>query len=239
MRWLRRGPGKRQSPVDDGRQRELLQEVRQRFGGQVPAPFAAQAEAVVQLLGGDGDAGLAVAAEVLREFAEGAQTELLTQVADLHRRTGRGYLVDRRNYRPLWRDAGPGLRWSLFVLPNGLHPYVQVSAAVTVIGAQAKQAVRVTTPEALLAHVFETLDLIIAGWEYGRVRVDADAATLAGRLIATARDLRAAMSAPPPLPEPVRELMRRNNTVDVYDPAGTRVIGGFNPGKTMREALLA
>ena len=237
MRWLRRGPGKRQSPPDDGRQRELLRQIRQRFGGQAPAAFAAQADEVVRLL--DGDEGLAVAAEVLREFADGAQAELLAQVADLHRRTGRGYLVDRRNYRPLWRDAGPGLRWSLFVLPNGLHPYVQVSAAVTVIGARAKQAVRVTAPEPLLAHLFETLDLVIAGWEYGRVRVDADAATLADRLIATARDLRAAMSAPPPLPEPVRELMRRNNTVDVYDPAGTRVLGGFNPGKTMREALLA
>lgn len=237
MRWLRRGPGKRQSPPDDGRQRELLLQVRQGFGGQHPAPFPAQADAVVQLLAGD--EGPAVAAEVLREFADGAETELLTQVADLHRRTGRGFLVDRRNYRPLWRDAGPELRWSLFVLPNGLHPYVQISAATTVIGARAQQAVRVTAPEPLLAHLFETLDLIIVGWEYGRVRVDVDAATLAGRLIATARDLRAAMSAPPPLPEPVRELMRRNHTVDVLDPAGTRIVGGFNPGKTMREALLA
>jgi CBS domain-containing protein len=237
MRWLRRGPGKRQSPPDDGRQRELLQEVRQRFGGQVPAPFGDQAAAVLQLLAGED--GPAVAAEVLREFAEGAHTELLTQVANLHRSTGRGYLVDRRNYRPLWRESGPELRWSLFVLPNNLHPYVQVSAAATVLGAQAKQAVRVTAPEPLLSHVFETLDLIIDGWEYGRVRVDADGATLADRLIITARDLRNAMTAPPPLPEPVRELMRRNHTVDVWDPAGTRIIGGFNPGKTMREALLA
>jgi hypothetical protein len=237
MRWLRRGAGKRPEPLDHGRQRELLQAVRAQFGGQLPAPFAAQAEAAVQLL--DGDDGLAVAAEVLREFAEGAQTELLTQVADLHRRTGRGYLVDRRNYRPLWRDAGRELRWSLFVLPNGLHPYVQVSAAAAVIGAHAKRAMQVTAPDPLLSHIFETLDLVIDGWEYGRVRVDADAATLAGRLIASARDLRAAMSAPPPLPEPVRELMRRNHTVDVYDPAGDRLVGGFNPGKTMREALLA
>jgi CBS domain-containing protein len=237
MRWLRRGPGKRQVPHDDGRRQELLREVRQRFGGQVPTPFGVQADAVVQLLAGDD--GLAVAAEVLREFADGAQTELLTQVADLHRRTGRGWIVDRRNYRPLWRAAGPELRWSLFVLPNGLHPYVQVAAAVTVIGGQAARAVRVTAPEALLSHVFETLDLVVAGWEYGRVRVDVDAATLADRLITTARDLRDAMGAPPPLPEPVRELMRRNNTIDVLDPAGTHLAGTFNPGKTMRERLLA
>ncbi|WP_255521961.1 hypothetical protein [Actinoplanes aureus] len=40
------------------------------------------------------------------------------------------------------------------------------------------------------------------------------------------------MGNPPPLPTPVRELMRRNNT-------GTRPVGGLNPGKEMREALLA
>ena len=33
--------------------------------------------------------------------------------------------------------------------------------------------------------------------------------------------------------------MRRNNTVDVYDPQTPQVVGGFNPGKEMREALLA
>ena len=41
------------------------------------------------------------------------------------------------------------------------------------------------------------------------------------------------------VPEPVRELMRRNNTVDVYDPQGSRVVGAINPGRLMRESLLA
>ena len=82
-------------------------------------------------------------------------------------------------------------------------------------------------------------DLTLAGWEYARVRVDTDAAALAGGLISTARELRAAMPDPPPLPPPVRELMRRNRTVDVHDPAGDRIVGAINPGREMREALLA
>ena len=47
------------------------------------------------------------------------------------------------------------------------------------------------------------------------------------------------MGDPPPLPPPVRELMRRNNTLDVHDAIANRIVGGFNPGRTMREALLA
>ena len=38
------------------------------------------------------------------------------------------------------------------------------------------------------------------------------------------------MPEPPPLPPPVRELMRRNNTIDVHDPTGSRVVGAYNPG---------
>ena len=38
-----------------------------------------------------------------------------------------------------------------------------------------------TDPNPLLTRVFEVLDLTTAGWEYGRVRVDTDAAALADR----------------------------------------------------------
>ncbi len=236
MRWLRLGLGKRQVQHDSGPQQALLLDIRQRFGAHEHQPFADQAAAVEHLLAGDD--GLYVAIKVLHEFAETSQNALLSQVAALHRRTGQGYVVDRRNYRQLWRAAGPHLRWPLFDLPGGLHPFVQVSAAVQVVGAQARQAVRSTTPEQLLAEVFEALDLTAAGWEFGGIPATVDAATLTDRSIATARQLRAAMSSPPPLPEPVRELMRRNNTIDVFDPTGTRVVGALNPGKLMRETLL-
>ncbi len=237
MRWFRLGLGKRQVQHDPDRQEALLRDVRQRFGPHVPVPFAEQAEAVTRLL--DGDDGLTVAAAVLRTFADAAHTELLAQAADLHRRTGHGLAVDRGNYRPLWQAAGPDLRWPLFALPGGLHPYVQVAAAVTVVGARARRIVRVTDPEPLLAHLFEVFDLTLAGWEYARVRVDVDAAALAAGLISAARELRAAMTDPPALPPPVRELMRRNRTVDVHDPADGRIVGSLNPGRDLRESLLA
>lgn len=237
MRWFRLGLGKRQVQHDPDRQAQLLTEARQQFGAHVRVRFADQAGAVARLL--DGDDGLLVAAGMVGMFADAAHADLLAQAADLHRRTGRGFAVDRANYRPLWRAAGPELRWPLFALPGGLHPYVQVSAAVTVIGGQARRSVRVTDPDPLLAHLFEVLDLTLAGWEFARVRVDTDAAGLAGGLISTARELRAAMPDPPPLPPPVRELMRRNRTVDVHDPTGGRIVGAINPGKEMREALLA
>jgi hypothetical protein len=236
MRWFRLGAGRRQVQQDPGRQEALLQDLRQRYGGHVRIPFAEQADAVGRLL--DGDDGLVVAARILGEFTGTAHAELLAQVADLHRRTGRGFSVDRRNYQPLWQAAGSQLRWSLFVLPGGLHPYVQVAAAVTVVGRHARRAVRVIDPDPLLEHVFEVLDLTVAGWQYGRVRVDVDAAALADRLIATARELRAAMPEPPPLPPPVRELMRRNTRLDVLDPAANRVVGVVDPGRAMRESLL-
>jgi hypothetical protein len=235
MRWFRMG--KRQVEHDPAEQRALLLEVRERFGVHVAVRFPEQADAVAGLLVGDD--GLAVAAVILREFADAAHTDLLAQVAELHRRTGQRFVVDRRNYRPLWTAAGSQLRWPLFGLPGGLHPYVQVAAAVTVVGGQARRIVRVTDPFPLLAHLFEVLDLTIAGWEFGRVRVDVDAASLADRLISAARDLRDAMGDPPPLPPPVRELMRRNNTVQVHETTGYGVAGGFNPGLEMRQSLLA
>jgi hypothetical protein len=236
MRWFRLGLGKARVDHDPARQQALAQDVRQRFGRHVRVRFPEQADAVGRLL--EGDDGLSVAAGILREFTDAAHAELLAQAAELHRRTGHGLVVDRRNYRPLWQEAGSYLRWSLFELPGGLHPYVQVAAAVTVVGGRARRAVQVTDPDRLLTSVFEVLDLTLAGWEYGRVQVDIDAVALAERLISTARDLRAAMGEPPPLPPPVRELMRRNNTVDVYDPSGSRIVSAFNPGQEMRQSLL-
>jgi hypothetical protein len=234
MRWF--GLGRRRVEHDPARQEALLADVRERFGLQARMSFAEQAGAVARLL--DGDDGLLVAARILREFADTAHSDLLAQATALYRRTGHGFAVDRRNYRPLWQDAGPQLRWALFELPGGLQPYVQVAAAAAVVGTQARRVVRLTDPDPLLTHLFEVLDLTIAGWEYGRVRVDVDAAALAEQLITAARDLRAAMPEAPPLPPPVRELMRRNNTVDVYDPAQNRIVGGINPGRLMRESLL-
>lgn len=236
MRWFRLGQGKRQVERDPGRQETLLKEIQQQYGAHVRVPFPDQVDALTRLLGGDD--GLVAAAGVLGLFADAAYTDLLAQASDLHRRTGHGFAVDRRDYRPLWQAAGAELRWPLFSLPPGLHPYVQVSAAVAVIGGQARRSVKVTDPEPLLAHLFEVYDLTLAGWEFARVRVDTDAATLAGRLVTAARELRAVMPDPPPLPPPVRELMRRNRTVDVYEAAGDRVVGVLNPGRELRESLL-
>ncbi|WP_249998048.1 hypothetical protein [Actinoplanes sp. M2I2] len=234
MRWFRRGSGRDKTP---GLEQALVEDVRGRFGPHLPGSFPDQADAVVAVLAGDD--GVVAAAAILREFADAAYADLRAQAAELSRRTGYAFPVDRANYRPLWRDTQGGLRWPLFTLPCRLHPYIQVSAAATVVGTEAKRVVRQLDAHPLLAHVFEILDLTVDGWEFGRVRPDTDGATLAHRLIVTARDLRAAMSDEPPLPQPVRELMRRNNTVEVYDPASPRVVAGFNPGKEMREALLA
>jgi len=228
MRWF--GLGRRPVQHDPEQQHALIQQVRQ-------VRFPERPEAVAALLAGDD--GLVVAAGILREFADAANADLLAQAADLHRRGGRRLIVDRRNYRPLWEEAGEYLRWSLFTLPGGLHPYVQVAAAVTVVGAGARRSVRVSDPEALLAHLFEVLDLTVDGWQFGRLRADTDGAALAVGLITAARELRAAMAEPPPLPPPVRELMRSNATIDVLDPAADRIVGTFNPGREMRESLLA
>ncbi len=237
MRWFRRGSGRPNTPQHSVEQLALVEDVRHRFGAHLPGAFQDQAAAVAPLL--DGDDGVIAATAILREFADSAYADLQAQAAELSRRTGFEFVAERRNYRPLWRDARGELRWGLFTLPGRLHPYIQVTAAVAVIGSQAKRVVRLTDPAPVLAQLFEILDLTTGGWEFARVRPDTDAATLAHRLIITARDLRSAMSDEPPLPLPVREWMRRNTTIDVYDPSSPAVVGSFNPGQEMREALLA
>ncbi|MBB2941087.1 hypothetical protein FB565_000791 [Actinoplanes lutulentus] len=229
MRFLRLGLRKRRVQHDPALQRQLMQDVQQRFGTHLTTRYADQAAEIRGLL--DGDDGVLVAGEILREFAEGAHSSVVVQAADL------GLVADRTNYRTLWKTAGKRLRSPLFGQP--LHPYIQVSAAVTAVGAQARQTVRVTDPEPVLAHVFELLDLTVAGWQYGRVLVDVHGAELAAGLITTATVLRNEMGDPPPLPPPVREQMRSNASVDVLDPAISRFVGQWNPGKQMRESLLA
>ncbi|MBL7255327.1 hypothetical protein [Paractinoplanes lichenicola] len=229
MRWFRRGAGK-QEQTDSTAARALVDDVRARYGAHLHNPFQGQAAACAAQLAAADEDGLLAAAMILHEFADDAHRDISTQL---------GHLVDRRNYRPQWRHPRGGPRWNLFALPGRLHPYIHVGAAAALLGDQAKRTVRVTAPVPVLAHVFEILDLTVIGWEFARVRPDTDLAGLAHRLIGTARDLRAAMSDEPPLPDPVRELMRRNNTIDVYDPQAPHVVGRFNPGKEMREALLA
>lgn len=219
------GLGKRPVQQDTAQQDALLAEVRDGFGPHVQGRFADQAAAVRARL--DGDEGVLVAVRIVRDFADTANAQVRMLAPD----------ADRRNYRPLWRAAGPSLRWPLFALPY--HPYVHVAAAVAVIGSQSRRVVKLTDPEPLLARMFEVLDLTLVGWEFARVAIDPDSAALAAGLIGATRDLRDAMGDPPPLPPPVRELMRRNNTVQVYEPATRQVVAGFNPGATMREALLA
>ena len=70
----------------------------------------------------------------MSQVADEAHVDLQAQAQEIHRRTGRRLLVHRRNYRPLWRRPGPALRWPLFALPCGFHPYAQVAAAVAVLG---------------------------------------------------------------------------------------------------------
>ncbi|WP_213452159.1 hypothetical protein [Rhizomonospora bruguierae] len=236
MRWLRQLLGSRRVQLNPGRQQALLWEVRHRYGAGSPVRFPDQVEAITRLL--NDDDGLVVAVQIVTEAADEAHADLAAQAHDVHRRTGRRLLVNRRNYRPLWKEAGPALRCPLFALPGGLHPYAQVAAAVAVVGGGAPRLGRVSDPNPLLTGVFEVLDLTIAGWQYGRVRVDTDAAALADRLISTAGQILATIDDPPRLPPPVRELMRRNNTLDVHDPTGPRVVGGINPGARMRETLL-
>ncbi|MFB9237889.1 hypothetical protein ACFFWC_20400 [Plantactinospora siamensis] len=238
MRWLRfLLGGDRRVELDPARQEALLRDARDRFGARARIRFPEQVEAVGRLL--DGDDGLSVAARIVAEVADEAHADLQAQAREVHRNTGRRLLVHRRNYRPLWQEAGRMLRWPLFALPCGFHPYAQLAAAASVAGARASRLDRVTDPRPLVTHVFEVLDLTTVGWEYGRVRVDTDGAALADRLITSAGQILAAMDDPPRLPPPVRELMRRNNTVQVYEPAGPRVVGGINPGARMRQILLA
>ncbi|NJC13715.1 hypothetical protein F4558_003541 [Micromonospora profundi] len=237
MRWLRQllgGGGRIQ--LDAERQQTLLHDARHRYGAHARIRFPEQVEAITGML--DGDDGLVVAAQIVNQVADEAHGDLQAQAHDIHLRTGRRLVVNRRNYRPLWKEAGPALRWPLFALPSGFHPYAQVTAAVAVVGRQAPRVDRVTDPNPLLTRMFEVLDLTTAGWEYGRVRVDTHAATLADRLISSTGRLLTATDDPPRLPPPVRELMRRNNTVAVHDPNGPRPVGGINLGAMLRERLL-
>ncbi|MFF5052897.1 hypothetical protein ACFY1S_06925 [Micromonospora sp. NPDC000663] len=236
MGWLQRLLGGGRVQLDPQRQQALLRDVRQRYGAHARIPFAQQVEAVTGVL--DGDDGLVVAAGIVSQVADEAHADLQAQAQDYHRRTGRRLLVNRRNYRPLWKEVGPALRWPLFALPCGYHPYAQLAAAVSVVGGQARRLERVTDPVPVVTRVFEVLDLTTAGWEYGRVRVDTDAAALVDRLISSAAQVLAAMDDPPRLPPAVRELMRRNNTVGVHDPAGPRAVGAINLGARLREQLL-
>ncbi|MGK5517804.1 hypothetical protein ACSNN9_00430 [Micromonospora sp. URMC 107] len=237
MRWFQRLLGGGRVQLDPGRQQALLRDVQHRYGAHAQIRFPEQVEAVTGML--TGDDGLVVAARIVSQVADEAYADLQAQAHEIHRRTGRRLLVHRRNYRPLWLEAGPALRWPLIALPSGFHPYVQVAAAVAVVGSQASRLDRVTDPHPLVTHVFEVLDLTTAGWEYGGVRIDTDAAALADRLISSAGQILAAMDDPPRLPPAVRELMRRNNTLHVHDPAGPRAVGAINLGARMRERLLA
>ncbi|MER5336840.1 hypothetical protein [Micromonospora sp. NPDC002717] len=236
MHWLRRLLGGGRVQLDTGRQQALLRDLQYRYGGHAQIRFSEQVEAITAML--NGDDGLVVAARIVSQVADEAHADLQAQAHEIHRRTGRRLLVHRRNYRPLWMEAGPALRWPLFTLPCGFHPYAQVAAAVAVVGSQAPRLDRVTDPNPLVARVFEVLDLTTAGWEYGRVQIDTDAAALADRLISTAGQVLAAMDNPPRLPPPVRALMRRNNTFDVHDPTDPRTVGAINLGAKMRERLL-
>jgi hypothetical protein len=232
MRWFRRTRDERLDQKDTARQM-MINDVRQRFGIRQPGSFHHQRAAVAEAL--TGPDGVAAAAGVVHEFADSAHSEIQRLAAELSRQVGYQFFVDRANYRPMWREAKPDLRWPLFNLPCGLFPYIHVAGAIRAISAQVKFT---TDQHRLHGHLFEILDLTIAGWEFASVRVDTDGAALASLLISTARDLRTTMSKEPPLPLPVRELMRRNNTIDVYAPDAHRIVGGINPGREMREILL-
>ena len=232
MRWFRRARDGRPGQQDAARQ-EMINEVRQRFGIRQPGSFHDQAAAVAEALSGPN--GDAAAAGIVHEFADSAHAEIQRTAAELSRQVGYRFVVDRANYRPMWQEAKPDLRWPLFDLPCGLFPYIHVAGALRAISARVKFT---TDQNQLHGHLFEILDLTISGWEFASVRVDTDGAALAGLLISTARDLRTTMSKEPPLPPPVRELMRRNNTIDVYAPDAHRIVGGINPGRELREMLL-
>ncbi len=236
MRWFRRAPAEGPVALDPARQEALVQEIRHQFGPQIRVPFHQQVDALAPRL--EGDDGVYVAIRIVWEVAEEAHAAISAQVADLNR-MGRGYRLDRRHYRMLWKQAGRELRYPLFTLRCGFHPYIHVPAALAVIGANAPRCLKLSNPAAVLGHMFEVIELTMVGWESGLVRVDTDAAYLLNRLVSAAKDLRVAVGdEPPPLPPAIREMMRRNRTTPVYDPAGTSVVGGINVGAEMRPAFL-
>jgi hypothetical protein len=235
MRWFRRAPEESPVQLDPARQQAQIQEI-QRFGPQMRMPIHEQVDAVTARL--DGDDGLYVAIRIGWAIAEESHSGIQAQVGELNRH-GRGYAVDRRNYRALWRTAGRELQYPLFALRSGFHPYIHLPAALAVLGANAKRSLKLADPRPVLGHMFEILELTVVGWEAGLVRVDVHAAQLMNRLIETAKEIRVAVGDdPPPLPPSIREMMRANRITRVYDPAGTTVIGGINIGAEMRPAFL-
>jgi hypothetical protein len=247
MRWFRRSPAEKSGQPDLARQSALLQDVRLRFGASVQVPARDQVAALIPVL--DGDDGRAGAIRIVHDVAEDAYAAVLAQLTEINRRTGQRYTLDGRNYRALWQQAGQHLRPPLFDLPCGFHPYIHLAAALSVVAADARRCVRLADPAAQATRMLEVLDLTIAGWEFGGVAVDVDAADLVNRLIAAAGQIRAASSdEPPPLPPGIREAMRRNNTTEVFDRAGGAAgggaagggaaVGGINVGAQMRQAFL-
>ncbi|MET7394027.1 hypothetical protein ABZS66_11080 [Dactylosporangium sp. NPDC005572] len=227
MRWFRRKQADRPLMVDPVRQEALVADVRRRFGGHLPGRFQDQAGALAQFL--NDDDGLAVANRIVHETAEQAHADLQAQAA------ARGYGVDRRNYRALYRQTG--LQYRLDALPPGWHPYVHLPAALAAVEANAKRAMVLTDPNWLLIHTLELLDLTVSSWEFGRVPVSADAARLASRLIAAATRMRLTEDNPPALPPGIREVMRSNRTMNVHDGAGA-VVGVINVGAQTRSSFL-
>jgi len=229
MRWFRRKPVSGSLLVDPARQEALIADLRQRFGGHLQMRYREQVDALVPLL--TDDDGLTVATRIVHTTAEQAYADVQAQAAT------RGFGVDRRSYRVLYRQLGPDLRYRLEQLPAGFHPYVHLGAALTAIQMHPKRAMALTDPNRLLTHTLELLDLTVSGWEFGRVMVGADAADLATRLIATATQMRLTEEEPPALPLGIREVMRSNRTTDIRDRAGT-VIGGINVGAETRRSFL-
>jgi hypothetical protein len=166
MRWFRRTRDERLDQQDAAR-RMMINDVRQRFGIHQPGSFHHQATAVAEAL--TGPDGVAAAAGIVHEFADSAYSEIQRTAAELSRRVGYQFFVDRANYRPMWREAQPDLRWPLFNLPCGLFPYIHVAGALQAISTQVKLT---TDQNRLHGHLFEILDLTISGWEFASVRVD-------------------------------------------------------------------
>ena len=229
MRWFRRKSADKALLVDPVRQEALIADIRRRFGGHVPAGFHEQVDALVPLF--NDDDGLAVATVIVHRMAETAYADVQAQAA------ARGWGVDRRTYRALYRQMGPDLQYRLAELPCGFHPDVHLGAALAAIAVHPKRALVLTDPNWLLVHTLELLDLTVSGWQFGRVLVNTDAADLVDRLIAAAMQMRLTEDEPPALPPGIREVMRSNRTTDIYDRAGT-VIGGINVGAETRRSFL-
>jgi hypothetical protein len=203
MRWLRRLVGGRPdggvAVLDPDRQEQLARSVR-----------SSTTDLESLMAGND---GMAVAVRIVAELAREAHADVAAQAAALARRPDLGQLPDPHGpFRPLWKVGGAALRSPLpGPFPCGFHPYVHLPAALGVIGADARTCLRLVDPASLLANLFDLLDLVTAGWEFGGVAPEPAATDLVDRLVTTASQVRAASpDEPPPLPPTIRELMRRN-----------------------------